>query len=167
MKLIPLTQGKYAMIDDADFDLVNRYKWYFNCGYVLTYQKGKRIRLHRLILNAPNDKQVDHINKDKLDNRRANLRLCTMQENNRNVGLRKDSASGFKGVCIEKSTGHWRPYVYVNGRPLYFGQFKSKHHAALAHDLWAVDLHGEFASTNFPVVSFFSADATELKSLGA
>lgn len=153
MKLVPLTKGYLAKIDDSDFELVSRYRWYYNEGYAVTYHKGKRIRMHRLILGTPQGCKTDHLNRDRLDNRRSNLRVCTTQQNNRNVGLRKDNTSGFKGVFLDRSTGHWKPVVYVNGKPKSCGQFIEKRHAALAYDLWATLLHGEFASTNFTVVS--------------
>ncbi len=153
MKQIQLTQNKFALVDDKDYVLVSQYNWYYNNGYAKTYHKGKRIRMHRLILNASKRQQVDHRDRNGLDNRRSNLRICTIQENNRNVGLRKDNTSGYKGVSLDKTTGHWKPLVYVNGEAKTFGQFKDKHHAALAYDLWATFFHGEFASTNFNVVS--------------
>jgi hypothetical protein len=154
MKLIELTQGKFAQIDDEDFEKVSQYKWYYNSGYALTYSKGKRIRMHRLVMNAPDGVDVDHRDTNKLNNQKPNLRLCTTTQNNRNGILRKDNTTGYKGVSIEPSTGYFRPNVYKDGVALSFGNFKDIHHAALARDLWAVDLYGEFASTNFPVVSF-------------
>ena len=158
MKQIPLTKDQVALIDDADFELVNKYHWYSNEGYAIAYHKGRRIRMHRLILNASKSRKVDHRNRNPLDNQRANLRLCSVKENNRNVNIRKDNTSGYKGVSLDKTTGHWKPLVYVDGRQKTFGQFKDKHHAALARDLWAVFFHKEFASTNFNVVSTNDSD---------
>jgi len=109
--------------------------------------------MHRLILNASKRQRVDHRNRNRLDNRRSNLRFCTLQENNRNINMRKDNTSGYKGVSLDKTTGHWKPLVYVDGKAKTCGQFKDKHHAALAYDLWATFFHKEFASTNFDVVS--------------
>jgi hypothetical protein len=108
--------------------------------------------MHRLILGTPKG-QIDHENRDRLDNRRANLRVCTTQQNNRNISMRKDNTSGYKGVFLDKTTGHWRPIVYVDGKPKTFGQYEKKHHAVLAYDMWATFFHGEYASTNFTVVS--------------
>lgn len=154
MKLIPLSKGKFAKVDDEDYLRLIKHKWYENDGYAITYQKGKRIRMHRLIMNAPDGINVDHRDTDKLNNQKSNLRLCTTTQNNRNGTLRKDNTTGYKGVSIEPSTGYFRPNVYKDGVALSFGNFKDIHHAALARDLWALDLYGEFASTNFPVVSF-------------
>lgn len=153
MKLIPLSQNKYAQVDDSDFELVSRYSWYCNEGYAITYHQGERLRMHRLIKNTPKGKKVDHKDHDKLNNQRSNLRICTTQQNNRNIRMRKDNTSGFKGVFLDKSTGHWRPVVYVDGKPQSSGQFRKKEHAAVAYDLWATFFHGEFASTNFTAVA--------------
>lgn len=153
MKLITLTKGYFAQIDDEDFELVSRYSWYFNDGYALTYHKGKRIRMHRLILKTPKHSKTDHKDRNRLNNQKSNLRICTTQQNNRNITMRRDNTSGYKGVFLDKSTGHWKPVVYVNGKPKTCGQFKDKHHAALARDLWATFFHKDFASTNFTVVS--------------
>src|SRR5882724_11043041 len=132
MKLIPLSQNKHAQVDDSDFDLVSTYEWYCNEGYAITYHNGKRIRMHRFILGTPAGKKTDHIDHDRLNNQRSNLRICTTQQNNRNLRMRKDNTSGFKGVFLDKSTGHWRPLVYVDGKPQSSGQFNQKIHAALA-----------------------------------
>lgn len=153
MKQIQLTQNKIALINDEDFVLVSKYNWYYNSGYAKAYHNGKRIRMHRLILGARKGQVVDHRNKIGTDNQRSNIRLCTVKENNRNTTLRKDNTSGYKGVSLDKTTGHWKPIVYVNGKPKTVGQFKDKHHAALAYDMWTIFFHKEFASTNFSVVS--------------
>ena len=152
MKQIPLTQNQTALIDDQDFALVSPYNWYYNDGYAKAYHKGKVLRMHRLILHASKGRQVDHRNRNRLDNRRSNLRLCNVKENNRNITMRKDNTSGYKGVSLDKSTGHWKPLVYVDGKPKMFGQFKDKHHAALAYDMWSTFFHKDFASTNFNVI---------------
>lgn len=149
MRQISLSQGKFALVDDEDFDRVSQYKWYFNDGYAMRYEKGKRIRMHRFILDAPDGVEVDHRNRNKLDQRRENLRLCTGIENKRNLGIRKDNTSGYKNVYLDRSTGHWRSAIYVNGKPIHFGSFKEKRHAAMAHAMFVKDFHGEFATSNF------------------
>ncbi|MMZ67947.1 hypothetical protein D1872_305870 [compost metagenome] len=100
MREIPLTQGKVAIIDDEDFEKVSAYKWCYSStiGYAVSRKvvNGKRqpVLMHRLILDAPPGLVTDHINHDKLDNRKANLRLCTRHENNRNMPLRSNNKSG-------------------------------------------------------------------------
>ncbi len=152
MKLITLTKNQYALVDDQDYERVSQYHWYFNSGYAKAYYKGKRIRMHRLILGTPKGLATDHINGNKLDNRRENLRVATTGQNNCNVGLAKNNTSGYRGIYREPSTGHWRPFITIRGKMIHFGSFKEKRHAALARDLWALDAYGEFAFTNFNVV---------------
>ncbi len=149
MKQIQLTKNQFAIVDDDLFDYLNRLKWHYNNGYAKTYQNGRHIRMHRLIMKAEPSQQIDHRNGNKLDNRRENLRFCTTQQNNRNAKIRKDNTSGYKGVSLDKSTGHWKPLIYVDGKAKTCGQFKSKRHAALAYDMWSVFFYGEFANTNF------------------
>src|SRR5688572_21984799 len=122
MKYIPLSQGFFAKCDDDMFDFLMQYKWHYNEGYAKTWYKGERIRMHRLILNAAPGMNVDHIDHDKLNNQKSNLRLCTTTQNNQNGVRRKDNTSGYKGVSLEKSTGHWRPLVYAGGKAHYIGQ---------------------------------------------
>ena len=157
MKKIELTQGRFALVDDEDYPRLIQYKWYYNNGYAKTWYKGKRIRMHRLITNASRRVQVDHRDHNGLNNQKSNLRLCSQKQNNRNVRQGKNNTSGYRGVTVEPSTGHYRPNIYKDGKAISFGHFKDIHHAALARDLWAVDMYGEFASTNFPVVAFGSA----------
>lgn len=150
MKLIPLHgeygEGRITKISDCDFEFVSNLKLYVNDGYVKTYYKRRHWKLHQLLVGS----NYDHINRDPLDNTRENLRPATTAQNNANVMRR--AGSGYKGVYPDKSTGHWRTQISSNGKMLSIGNFQNKHYAALAYDLWAVDLYGEFARTNFTVV---------------
>lgn len=117
-KKIKLTQGKHAIVDDEDFERLSQYKWYYHHeGYAVRNSKEnmrrRLISMHRIINNTPDGKVTDHINGDKLDNRKSNLRSCTHAENARNSKLRSDSSSGMKGVykIIKKSK-----YTYWCGR---------------------------------------------------
>src|ERR1044071_4759066 len=125
MQLIPLSKGLFAKIDDDDLALVNQHRWYENAGYAKAYYQGKRIRMHRLIMKAPDGIQIDHRDTDKLNNEKSNLRFCTVTQNNRNVKLHKRNPTGYKGVSVEASTGHFRPNVYKDGVALSFGDRKS------------------------------------------
>src|SRR5215211_1823206 len=100
-------------IDEEDLALVSQYKWYINEGYAVTYHKGKRIKMHRLIMNAAPGQAIDHRDTNKKNNQKSNLRFCTTTQNNRNGVLRKDNTTGYKGVSLEPSTGHYRPNIYV------------------------------------------------------
>jgi hypothetical protein len=161
MKEIPLSKGKVAVVDDEDFEKVNQFKW---CAYkpntsvwygmrneVVGYKKYKAHLLHRVIMDAPADKVVDHINGDGLDNRRANLRLCTRAENNRNVKLRRDTSSKWKGVYFHtdpRRTRPWQAYITVNGKRKSLGYFKTECDAGMAYNVAAFELHGAFARFN-------------------
>lgn len=105
MKKIKLTQGKYAIVDDEDFEWLNQWKWCY-CKYVIRdiilNKKNKRIYMHRLIMNTPEKMQTDHINGNKLDNRRNNLRICTQSQNNMNRKISKLNTSGYRGIYWDK-----------------------------------------------------------------
>lgn len=157
MKKIPLTQGKYAIVDDDMFDYLNQWKWYAwkhgNTWYALrnTGRKPNRSneRMHRVIMNARKTQEVDHINGDGLDNRRCNLRLCTRSQNMGNVKAYKNSSSRFKGVSWNKINKNWRAYIRVNGKMLNLGSFKSEIEAAKAYDNKAIEVFRTFACLNF------------------
>jgi hypothetical protein len=153
---IPLSRGQVAIVDDADFEWLTKWKWQAhpvgrNRFYAVrsTSIRGRTInmRMHRLIMDAPQGMQVDHINHDRLDNRRENLRLCTVGENTRN--RRNFSPHGFKGVYPNVS-GSWRATIGYELRRFYLGTFATAAEAARAYDRAAVKLHGEFANLNFP-----------------
>lgn len=153
--MIPLTQGKSAMVDDEDYDWLNQWKWHFaqgyasrNSGSVLGLRKA--IRMHREILRTPKGMDTDHINGNTLDNRRKNLRICTRAQNNTNTRVRKDNTSGFRGVTWHTYTRKWEAQININGKHTHLGLFKTPEEAALAYDQEAKKHHGEFARLNFP-----------------
>ncbi len=152
MKLIKLKgqygEGKFTKVSDEDFEFASSLSLYVNDGYVKTYYKGRHWRLHQLLVGS----HQDHINQDKLDNRRENLRPATQKQQNANVKPR--AISGFKGVSRDKTTkSSWKASISVDGKMVHLGNFKNSHLAALVVDLWERDLHGEFACTNFPIVA--------------
>lgn len=156
-KQIPLTQGKVTIIDDEDFARFGSVKWRVMTirgkWYALRTAGMRPFRhtelLHRAILNAAKDIDVDHINGDTLDNRRANLRLATNAENLRNRGKNKNNTSGYKGVTWDKYRQKWQARIKVNGKLLDLGRFETAEDAARTYDESARELHGEFAQTNF------------------
>jgi len=154
MKMIKLTRGHSTMVDDEDFELVSKSKWYCGNGYAVREHKGKMLLLHRFLMGlAPGDGiHVDHINGNPLDNRRVNLRVCSNAENIRNRRKNANSTSGYKGVCLDKrSNGKtpWRARVKNDGKIHHIGYFATAEAAALAYDTAARELHGEFALLNF------------------
>jgi hypothetical protein len=131
MKRIPLTQGKFALVDDADFEWLNQWKWRVNHGYArrALYENGKRagdISMHRLINNTPAGLDTDHINRDKLDNRRDNLRSATRSQNNFNTPPPKNNKSGTKGVWYSKRWGLWYAQIKVKGKRYNLGSSQVK-----------------------------------------
>ena len=150
-KLIPLTRGQNAIVDDEDHEWLSQWKWGVldHRGYaVRKNSKGKATWMHRLIINAPNGMQVDHINGDTLDNRRANLRLVTSQQNRMNQRLRSDNKTGYKGVFIKKKTGKYTAKIQCGNVIRNLGCFTSAHDAARAYNKAARDLFGEYAYLN-------------------
>ena len=110
-------------------------------GYV---RSGKHKYLHRLIMNAPDDKQVDHINGDKLDNQKSNLRICTHQENSMNVGKQKNNTSGFKGVTFDKHAQKFQAQIVIDGKKKYLGLFEKAEDAFKAYCQAGKKHHGDF-----------------------
>ena len=159
MKEILLTQGKVALVDDSDYDSLNRHKWYASktgyCYYAerdsrMSNSKRRHIEMHRVILNAPDGVVVDHINGDGLDNRRSNLRLCTYAENQRHQRLSHRNTTGYKGVTFKKQRIS-KPYhanIGLNNKLIHIGCYRTAEEAARAYDLAALKCHGEFAMTN-------------------
>lgn len=153
MKIIKLTQGKEALIDDDDYERVNKFKWQFHKKGYATHGykikgKCKKIRMHRFILQAPKNKQVDHINGNTLDNRKQNLRLCSHRENSRNTAKTKNKTlSRYKGVS-KTHRKYWRSYIVLNDKQIHLGYFKTEAEAAKAYNKKASDLFGSFARLN-------------------
>jgi hypothetical protein len=154
MKLIPLTQGMFAKVDDEDYERINKYNWYFNNGYASRQTrertKLKRVFMHRFVMGCEKGKVIDHINQDRLDNRKSNLRVCSQKQNVCNQKGRIPAK--FKGVHNSmqnlKRYG-WMAIITTKNKSLYLGTFKCPTLAALAYDRAAHEYHGEFACTNF------------------
>jgi hypothetical protein len=159
VKKISLTQGKFSLVDDEDFDELNQYKWYAhkNKGgiwYVdrtIKYvdEKHKTISMHRKIMDFPSGKDIDHVNHDGLDNRKCNLRVCTRSQNKKNARLSKNNSSGLKGVHWNKRNKKWMALIAKDKKRIYLGLFDDKTEAGRVVDRKALELFGEFAILNF------------------
>lgn len=150
---IPLTKGKFAIIDAADYELVSTHKWCASGSGCRTYaycqMNGKTVALHRFLTNAPKGMVVDHIDGNGLNDRRGNLRVCTQQQNLWNSRPRGKS-SRFKGPCWDRQKRRWVVYVRHGGRNIFVGRFRDEVTAALAYDRKAYECFGEYAYLNFP-----------------
>lgn len=175
MREIPLTKGKVALVDDEDFDFLSQWKWYavlsYNSWHAWRTVKRKGIKfnlpMHHAIIPPPDGCEIDHKNRDGLDNRRENLRVCTKRQNgqNRVQVCRRSKSSRFHGVTYSKKYRLWRPVICAGSlnskgyaRQLYLGRFKSEEEAAKVYDRAALKHFGEFAVTNFPREEYANED---------
>jgi hypothetical protein len=150
--------GHSFLIDAEDWPTISGFKWSVssdgrNSRYVSARIEGKKIYLHRVLLEAPHDQKVDHRNGNPLDNRKANLRPATHQQNmfNRRKAQtygRKPTASSFKGVTWDKSCGRYKAQITKDGVNHNLGRFRDERTAAVAYDQEATEMFGEFAHTN-------------------
>lgn len=153
MKTIKLTNHKITIVDDRDYDFINQWKWHANkrgntwrCPRRNSETCGKVTHwcMARIILDAPKGKQVDHINGNPLDNRRANLRLCSQAENARNRRMQRPGK--YKGVHPNNS--NWMAVIKTNGHLRYIGTYKTQVEAAIAYNKEAILMFGDFARLN-------------------
>ena len=153
---MPLTRGYVALVDDEDYDRVSAGSW-----QVLGHRRtryavrpsghGKpTIYMHRMILGAQPGQLVDHINHDGLDNRKANVRLCSPSQNMANQEKNRAGTSRFKGVHRVKGYDRWRASIFYGGKTRHLGSFGSEEDAARVYDTAALALWGEYAKLNQP-----------------
>lgn len=143
-------KNREVLLDDDDYARFCRWKWEFSGGKVQRHTnfQGKRVHviLARLISACPKGMEVDHKNRNPLDNRKENLRICTRLQNEMNKPTRKESASGYKGVRMVKNS--WVARIKIDGKFKHIGCFFSKEEAAKAYNEKAKELYGEFAWLN-------------------
>lgn len=155
-KEISLTQSKVALVDAEDCEWLNQWKWCANLQHGIfyatrhIYKNGKRksIYMHREIIKLLDNMFIDHINRNGLDNRKSNLRICNKSQNAMNRERQINNKSGYKGVCWGKQCKKWRAYININKKPTSIGLFKTKEDAALAYNETAIKYHGRFAKLN-------------------
>jgi len=152
-KNIVLHNGEVTKVDDEDYEYLNQWKWGFEGRYVYRreYKEGKykKIYLHRFLMNTPKGLDTDHINGDKMDNRRSNLRIATRSQNNMNQKPQtRVTSSKYKGVWIDKRNGKWVAAIKIDRKAKHLGTFATEQDAAIAYNLAAQELFGDYARTN-------------------
>ena len=158
MKYIPLTKGLMTCVDDSDYVTLSQYKWYVvghpgkeyaaRCGRDST-GKQIHIRMHREILSAPTNMEVDHIDGNRLNNCRSNLRLATRSQNGSNrTKSYPNATSKYKGVTWHKRDQYWQATIIHQNRHIHLGCFSSEKEAAVAYNTAAKKYHGNFAKLN-------------------
>jgi hypothetical protein len=155
---IGLTKGKFAVVDANDYEMLLQWKWYaevnghvwyaFRCEKSEGEKRNHKVFMHRVILNAFPQIEVDHIDGDGLNNSRSNLRACTHQQNSMNRRVGKGNSSGYKGVSWHKSTRKWVATIRFRGKHMHLGLFDSIESAAMAYNVAANELFGDFARLN-------------------
>jgi hypothetical protein len=150
VRQIPLGDGLYAYVDAADYEWLNRWTWHLSNGYAVRWEKGKIIFMHREILRPPKGKIGDHVNGNRQDNTRVNLRPCLRSENARNKSKAHGTSSRFRGVDYRRASGRWHARIRFEGKLIHLGSFTDEIEAARAYDRKAVELFGQFARLNLP-----------------
>jgi hypothetical protein len=147
--IMTFPNGTEFLIDTKDYEKLKSFTWHrTNVGYAATKIEGTETKLHRFIMNAPADIQVDHINLNRYDNRKLNLRFATHKENHRNVGLQSNNTSGVKGVRYYKARSKYVAKIKVDGKSIHLGYYTTLLEAACAYDQAALKYFGEFAWLN-------------------
>lgn len=149
---IALTGGRFALVDEADFASVSARPWSYvksrsGCEYAVSRVGGDNALLHRVITGAPPDVEIDHVNRDGLDNRRTNLRVATCRQNMTNKLAR--NRTGYKGVRYDPRRGYYAS-IRIEGVRTHLGVWKTAEEAARAYDMAARQHHGAFGRYNFP-----------------
>lgn len=163
MKRIELTQGQVAFIDEEDYDLISRIKWYANKSKRKQHVYGFRavatcncpfstkfhtIYMHRLVMHCPESKEVDHRDHNTLNNQKLNLRICTHAENQANARSNRLTSSCYKGVSWRMRSKKWVAAIQVNKKVKHLGYFTNEQDAARCYDNAAAKCFGEFAHFN-------------------
>lgn len=178
MKLIPLTQGFYAQVDDADFDWLSQYKWYAsprkNTCYVARKVKRVQTFMHRIIMGQPLDGMtIDHKDRNGLNCQRNNLRFATFSQNMMNSkGWGKSPYAGVNFKSYNMKNGKlypcakWIGRICVNGRRLHLGTYDTQEEAALAYNNAAIKHFGEFACLNVIELEPIALEPKSLPAMG-
>jgi hypothetical protein len=144
------SNGQTFIFDADDFITVKKYTWGISTGGYVTanLKNGDLITLHSLIMGEVRGLWIDHISRNKLDNRRRNLRYVTPQQNSYNCGISKNNSTGYKGVYFDKARGKYQAEITCSRQKYHLGRFNSAVEAAKAYNQKAIELFGEYAFLN-------------------
>lgn len=134
-RLIPLSQGMVSIVDASDYQLLNQWRWSYDNKYAVRMDGKKKIYMHSFLMNTPPGMHTDHINRNKLDNRRSNLRVCTASvniRNSENKGRYKGGLSKYRGVTYDKSKKKWLAQLSVESKNIFLGHYRLETDAASA-----------------------------------
>ncbi len=154
-----LGKGHYAIVDDIDYEEFSSYEWHLSSsGYARRIDRSRWrenvseiIFLHKVVANATKGQQIDHINRNKLDNRRCNLRLCNSSENMQNRKkhhIKSNSIYASKYTGVKRHGKKWLSRIHKDNRCIHIGLYVTEEEAALAYNQKALELFGENAYVN-------------------
>lgn len=147
MALIETSKKEIIIVDNSMLKVLKKFNWYVNkSGYAANDSVPRKL-MHRLVMGYPKG-NVDHINGNKLDNRKENLRLCNQSQNTANAPMRKSNKSGYKGVSWNKKYKKWEAYLTKDYKHVFLGYYDNKKGAAMAYNFGAKIHFGNFAKLN-------------------
>ena len=157
MKKIYLTRGHIALVDDEDYEYINSFHWgikaslntFYANRYIRIDNKRTVTYMHHILIPSSKRLHVDHKDGNGLNNQKSNLRICTTQENLRNMKKVAPATSKFKGVHLHRQTNKWRAVIKWEGKPKHLGLYLNEEDAAKAYDKAAEELFGKFCRLNF------------------
>lgn len=154
-RIIYGSKNEEILVDPEDYDKLIKFNWNCYGGYARTFRRRKEednklrsILIHTMILGHQKGLVIDHIDGNRLDNRKSNLRICTVQQNSCNRKIGKQSKSKFLGVTYHKRDNRFQATIRTNGQRIHLGYFKTDIEAAKAYNEAAQKHHGEFARLN-------------------
>ena len=152
MKYITLPQNKQVIVDDEDYEELSKYKWHLSNGYAVRHVSTKpdiREYMHRKINDTPKGLVTDHINGNKLDNRKSNLRTATVSQNAMNSGKLSNTTNPYRGVSLHKKTGLWRARIQIDGKAWTVGYYKTPEEARDVYAVAAEAFFGNFVRAGY------------------